>query len=69
MINHFSMKKSDHQSIQNFYQQWFGAMEQADIEGLLSLLDDEFYFKVPGQPAVQDKETLRSNFIKPLAKR
>lgn len=34
--------------------------EQADIDRFLPLFEDDFYFKGPAQPAVQDKETLRS---------
>lgn len=54
------MRDSNRESIEKFYQLWFGAMEQADIDGFLSLIEEDFYFKGPGQPAVQDKETLRS---------
>lgn len=57
------MTESDRQSIQKFYENWFSAMEDADVEGSLSLLDDDFYFKGPRQPSVQDEDTLRS-FLK-----
>lgn len=53
------MNERARESIQEFFQQWFRAMEQADAEGLVALLDEEFYLKGPGQPAVTDKNTLR----------
>lgn len=47
------------ESIKDFYQQWFGAMENADVERFLSLLADEFYLKGPNQPAITDKKILQ----------
>ncbi|MDR8394288.1 nuclear transport factor 2 family protein [Aliifodinibius sp. S!AR15-10] len=49
------------ESIQKFYQQWFEAMENADVESFLSLISDEFYIKGPNQPAITDKETLKDS--------
>jgi ketosteroid isomerase-like protein len=54
------MKNLDKETINEFYQQWFGAMERGDIEGFLALLDDDFYLKSPNQPAATDKKTLRN---------
>lgn len=52
---------SKEKSIQEFYQQWFGAMENADVDSFLSLFAEEFYFKGPNQPAVTDKQILKEH--------
>jgi len=48
-------------SIERFYERWFGAMEDGDIEEFLSLLDEEFYLKSPARPPVTDKDALRED--------
>jgi len=48
-------------SIQEFYQQWFGAMENADVDSFLSLFAEEYFSKGPNQPAVTDKQILREH--------
>jgi len=53
-------KGSKNESIRRFYHQWFEAMENADVVSILSLIDHEFYFKAPNQPAITDKEQLRN---------
>jgi ketosteroid isomerase-like protein len=57
------MKNPDYESIIEFYRAWFGSMEQADIERLLVLLEDDFYLKNPNQPAVKDKKTLKNALV------
>ena len=46
-------------SVEDFYRQWFESMESKDVDSFLKLLDDDFYIKTPGQPAVSDTADLR----------
>jgi len=55
------MNNRENLSINEFYRQWFGTIERADIDGFLGLLDDDFYLKGPNQPAITDKKTLRNS--------
>ena len=55
------MKNSDKESIYKFYQQWFRAMETADIDEFLALLDEEFYLKGSNQLPLKDKVSLRKS--------
>lgn len=36
-------------------------MEQEDINGFLAMLADDFYIKMPGQPAISNASELRKD--------
>lgn len=57
--NYLHVEAAAEQSIEEFYQQWFRTMENRNIDGFLSLLADDFYFKSPAQPATSDTSVLR----------
>lgn len=48
------------QEISEFYGEWFGSMENEDIDGFLELLSNDFYLKSPAQPPTSDASELRS---------
>jgi ketosteroid isomerase-like protein len=54
------MKDTLEQSIHEFYKQWFGSMEDQNIDSFLSLLADDFYLKSPASTATSDSTTLRT---------
>lgn len=54
-----SMNGASGKQIREFYAQWFGAMEEGDIDRFLGLLDKNFYLKSPGQPPTTNREKLR----------
>lgn len=54
------MENTVKQEISEFYQEWFGSMENEDVDGFLSLLADDFYLKSPAQPPTSEKSLLRS---------
>ncbi len=52
-------ENAQQEAIKQLYARWFGAMESADVDGLLALLADDFLLKGPGQPPVSDRAVLR----------
>lgn len=47
------------ETIVAFYREWFDAMSRGDVDGVLGLLEEEFYLKGPNQPPATDKKILR----------
>lgn len=58
--NPSQMNDSAKKSIHEFYEQWFGSMENKDIDSFLALLADDFYLKSPASPAISDTTELRT---------
>lgn len=54
------MNDAAKKSIHEFYVQWFGLMENKDIDSFLNLLGDDFYLKSPASPATSDTIELRT---------
>ena len=55
------MNDTVEQSIHEFYEQWFGSMEDQNIDIFLSLLADDFYLKSPAAPATSDTTSIRNS--------